>query len=158
MCKYYLNQIYKSLLIFSFKKSCQSGFSGEKCQLQFEPTNMCDIPKLCNNGAKCLTIAENQFQCICPSYFAGKYCEQIIYMPCPDRNNHVEEGAPLCHPENGFCSPEGKCVCKTGFTGESCSQVNTNLKKFDPKTCSLKNCNGHGICVDSNTTKQFNCL
>ncbi len=139
------------------KKACQSGFSGENCQIEYNSLDLCgQNENLCVNGGKCLTIADSRFQCICPEWVGGIYCETRMYKTCIDQDNPnlIEEGAPLCHSENGYCSPGGHCLCKNGFMGESCDieiAHHSSLKILGPRSCSLNFCNGHGICVENST-------
>ena len=32
----------------------------------------------CKNGATCLTIGADNYNCLCTSYYTGKHCENVV--------------------------------------------------------------------------------
>jgi hypothetical protein len=86
-------------------KSCQPQFSGSRCELYnptyLQPTpsytsnsynngwnNLCRVYNdqnlnICQNGGQCVFISDGKVACVCPSSFAGQYCEYSMYIQCP---------------------------------------------------------------------------
>ncbi len=52
----------------------------------------------------------------------------MVLVDCPD---------PLCS-GHGFCLPDGVCICRKGWKGAACSDVDE-----DARQC-LPDCSGHG--------------
>ncbi|XP_060582136.1 uncharacterized protein LOC132738608 isoform X2 [Ruditapes philippinarum] len=73
----------------------------------------------CQNNGKCLHAGHDNFTCVCPKNYIGDKCEQG---PCQTGDNTCLNDA-YCQTDNGVTT----CICKTGFSGPTCSNVSAGL-------------------------------
>lgn len=104
----------------------------------------------CNNNGQCNPSG----RCQCYSGFVGNQCE--FRVPVVANNPMIIQKPPVSHQPidtiksdnlcalllnncsgNGQCTPQGRCKCQPGFTGDSCQQ---------PALCYEKNCSNQGSC------------
>mmetsp|Transcript_17848 Transcript_17848/g.20248 ORF Transcript_17848/g.20248 Transcript_17848/m.20248 type:complete len:811 (+) Transcript_17848:136-2568(+) len=82
----------------------------------------------CSGNGKCVNDA-----CVCENPWIGSDCDLQV------RCNNECSG-------NGTCQSSGECKCFTGYSGEDCSQRETNLTLTGSPTSCLNNCSGNGLC------------
>jgi hypothetical protein len=131
---------------------CDNGFAGEKCEKEACPNQCskhgmcekksgdcichqdwqgydCSTPrctKNCSNHGTCVATPAGPV-CTCDQEWSGDYCNTPA---CPTSEKTLEK---QCS-GNGKCE-SGKCICRSGFVGEDCSE------EYCPA-----NCNGKGVC------------
>lgn len=108
---------------------------------QSQSFNTC-LNNPCKNGARCLPIATNYcpVTCLCSEKFTGLYCERPISIIIGHLNPYMIEhqsqhqiihpiavpfhfGCPFSCRNGGTCSSTTlKCVCLTGWSGNSCEK------------------------------------
>ena len=154
-----------------FTCACQSGLTGNRCQLE----NECITISPCQNNATCLDT-ESSYSCLCMEGYSGRQCHIDINdcdsQPCQNGGNCIDRvnsfscqcpdkfTGSTCDTEilncssnsclNGSCleSPYGyKCDCDLGYTGTDC--------EVDINECDYLPCVNGGTCV--NTDGSFLC-
>ena len=110
-----------------FTCTCQSGLTGNRCQLE----NECITTFPCQNNATCLDT-EFSYECMCTEGYSGSQCHINIddcgSQPC-------QNGADCMDGVNSF-----SCQCPDKFTGSMC--------EIEILNCSSNPCL-HGICSES---------
>lgn len=113
---------------FGYTCSCQSGFSGNNCEMNQDD---CD-GVICQNGGTCIDGANN-FTCRCSPGYSGKFCQNRVDlcrgMPCANGGTCIDSGG-----------IDFNCSCAPGFTGKHCS-VNID-------DCASNPCMNGGHCQD----------
>merc|ERR1711968_202738 len=111
---------------------CEEPWFGASCELQ-GCNQQCNHFGVCVNGT-----------CACDKQYAGPTCGEcspgLVDFPNCTLPKIADATCPgdCTGPSHGQCV-DGKCVCKEGWFGESCS-------KMQPGTCK-NNCNNKGKCV-----------
>ena len=108
------------------------GFIGGHCEVNIDDC----VAHKCKNGGTCVD-GVNDYHCVCPHSYAGKYCEDKIEV-CSPYFNPCKNGA-KCEPLN---NNSYKCHCTSNFTGQNCSSPIDN--------CLPNSCNNNGICKSTN--------
>ena len=83
--------------------------------------------------AKCISLNNYDYKCICPEGYTGKKCE-IYYSACeskPCRNDA------FCSSEDGY---KYSCYCKPGYFGDLCEHRKDYCKGKNP-------CFNNGVCT-----------
>lgn len=93
----------------------------------------------CLNGATCVVVTEDSYNCSCPFGFRGKHCEEKIMCAIN-----------LCH-NNGTCnvvnSTTYNCSCPLGYNGKNCE---------NEVMCAINPCLNNSTCVVLNP-KEYKC-
>ena len=118
---------------------CKMGHYGKKCK---------ECPN-CNHGI-CDDTIDGNGKCVCNKGYTGEFCDQCIKGFIKNRQ-YCEECPGSYGGKQNECFGNGKCtinnekvkcVCKSGYYGNSCSQKINN--------CSYLNyCNNNGKCINS---------
>lgn len=117
------------LVSHKFTCRCAAEFTGEKCTKRQDPCS----PSPCKVGGQCRRQGFD-FQCICPPFRDGRYCELERGDACS--SNPCRNG--------GSCreSPDGSsffCLCRPGYRGNQCEAV--------ADSCRPNPCLNGGLCV-----------
>lgn len=117
------------LVIHDYTCQCTDGFTGINCNKRQDPCS----PNPCKSGGQCRRQGFN-FQCICPPYKDGRYCELEKGDACSE--NPCQNG--------GSCreSPDGSsffCLCRPGYRGNQCEALQDS--------CRPNPCLHGGLCV-----------
>lgn len=83
---------------------CASGYYGSDCQ----PCPTCVNSGTCDDGVR------GSGNCQCPTPYSGRTCSTTCA-------SGVSTACTNCNAAGGYCDC-GRCVCKTGWYGESCSR------------------------------------
>ena len=88
----------------------------------------CEVFNPCSNNGKCVSYANDTFECICDTLYTGKTCQlHTTLAPSSSRS--------LCNntscPENSFCNQNTNnttfnCECLKGYRGPSCAPFSLN--------------------------------
>uniref|UniRef100_A0AC35FA40 EGF-like domain-containing protein n=1 Tax=Panagrolaimus sp. PS1159 TaxID=55785 RepID=A0AC35FA40_9BILA len=112
-------------------------------------TNECQ-QNPCQNGGTCIDLV-SKYQCLCPSHFGGKNCDERIDECELYGKTHLG-----CQ-NNATCSNNGIlpgfiCHCQKGFHGRRCQTKSTSCDY------SLDLCGEHGHCMPGSSSDSYKCL
>lgn len=95
---------------------CDSGWSGQQCQLQ---NNDCN----CSPDSLCLGIVNKRSICMCPLNKIGSRC--FLHPIC--QNDTCKNGGLCIAIDAQWSLNTITCICKQGFSGDACENQDTQL-------------------------------
>ncbi|KAI3385912.1 hypothetical protein SNEBB_005781 [Seison nebaliae] len=124
---------------------CPKNYFGRFCQRDY-----CIDGRNCVNNGECIENDEASAYCKCLPNFSGRYCEVDTFC----LSNNCLNG--------GTCNAQTRrCVCRSGYTGQSCETIVRNFCKPNKckngATCVSDNENFAGFCFCKDGTVGYYC-